>query len=53
MDLNVALVALVFWVGLSLGLAAFLDGRQSSSRSIPIVRPQYHPAPRDRRHPFR
>jgi len=52
MDLNIALVALVFWVGLSLGVAAFLDGRQNSSRSIPVVRPQYH-APYDRRHPFR
>ena len=52
MDVNLALVALIFWVAFSLGVAALLDGRKQASRAVPVLHPRYH-SPYDRRHPFR
>ena len=41
MDVNLALVALVFWIGLSLAVGAYLDHRQHTSHAVTVVRPRY------------
>jgi hypothetical protein len=41
MDINLALVALIVWVALTLVVAAYLERRQHASRAVTVIRPTY------------
>jgi hypothetical protein len=40
-DINLALVALIVWVALTLAAGAYLEGRQHASRAVTVIRPTY------------